>query len=244
MAICEGTSELRLAALFGGGFVPVDALVSNANGRPFLYIDGTCRYWISGLPGQALTGTLGAEDEERLTSQLRVASWSSFYGGEWIGDGIDGPDLALWRPDGRVDCYASCQGPGVPEALAGIGGSLHQAITILQAEAVPLDGPMRVLAFVQGFPDPLDEPPVIEWTYQPPLSELADPGDGDGAIEPALIADPDAVAAMRAAWLAAQEAGFSFVAARDEDGVIYQLVAHDVLPFERDDGRGVDLPPP
>jgi len=131
---------------------------------------------------------------------------------------------------------------GIPEPLASIGGRLEPELVRLQAEAVPLDGPMRALAFVQGFPDPLDEHPVIDWTYQPPLSEFTSPGDG--SVDLALIDDPDAVAALRAAWLAAQEAGSSFVAARDQDGVIYQLVAHDVLPFERDDGRGVDLPPP
>jgi hypothetical protein len=241
--ICDGSSELRLAALFGSTWWSQAEAVSTENGHPFVYVDGTCRYWTSGVQGQALAGTLGPEEEARLTSALHVASWSSFPREEWSGDVADAPALVLWEPEALVSCSGGCSGEQVPQPLGSVGLALYDENELLQQGAQPIDGLMRAYAAEVG---PFaDDVPILEWTFEPPISEFSFPAsEGNAGTEPAVIDDPDAVAALRAAWLEAQASRSVFIAARDPDGAYYQLFARDVLPFEDPEGWGVELPEP
>ena len=244
VAICDGSDELRLAALFGGSWYRFIASETGiANGNPFVYVNGNCRYWTSGHDGQALTGTLDDAAEERLTSQLGVATWPSFYDGNWRGLLADAPPLLLWEPAGRVECHDQCEGGNVPRQLTTIGDRLLAENELLRAEGQPLDGPMRAMAIESPLDSFPTEAPVFDWVYDPPIADFTGPQDGgtDGVV-PGLIEDPEAVAALRRAWLESQELGDYFLTVRDEDGVTYRLWARDVLPFEADDGHGVDLP--
>lgn len=99
--------------------------------------------------------------------------------------------------------------------------------------------------------DEFPEAPFLEWTFEPPISEFSYRNDeGNVGTEPAVIEDPVAASALRAAWLETQELSeqedFSpdFVAARDGAGVTYRVYARDVLPFEDPEGWGVELPEP
>lgn len=54
--ICDGGDGLRLAARFadGGFFGSPATTIPGANGGSFLYIDGLCQAFVSGVRGQAL----------------------------------------------------------------------------------------------------------------------------------------------------------------------------------------------
>src|SRR5262249_55878248 len=159
-----------------------------------------------------------SEQEDHLTSQLSVASWSSFHDSDYIGDGVDGPALILWEPAGRVVCGEFCAGPSIPEPLGSIGERLGSENLLLQEGAQPIDGPMLAYAIEGPMPSFPTDAPFIEWTYQPPISEFSYRDDeGNIGTEPALIEDPAALDVLRQARLEAEERGSSFVAVRDED---------------------------
>lgn len=230
--ICDGTDELRLAALFGlGGNEGGVAGVASMNGSLFLYIDGRCRYWVTGVTGQALTGTLEPDEVDLLTSRLGVGAWSEFQGQEWWGDWADAPPLILWQPSGRVDCGQQCEGPNLPEPLSLMGAALEVEVERLRAGAQPLDGPMRVLGVVGTLSD--DTTADLVWTYQPDFAEFCSPSAGGSAgPDPALIDDPESLAALRPAWRDAQQRGEYTLAISDEAGALCAAWARDVLPFE------------
>ena len=100
---------------------------------------------------------------------------------------------------------------------------------------------MRAMG-IEGSIDFPIEAPIFDWVYQPAIADFSYGDEGSAGTEPALIDDPVAVAALRQAWLEAQELGDSFLAARDEERITYRLFARDVLPFEPQNPWSVELP--
>lgn len=240
--ICDGSDELRLAALFGvGGNASPASAVTDANGSLYLYIDGRCRYWVTGVPGQALTGTLEPDEVDLLTSRLGVGAWSQFQGEFWSGDLYDAPPLILWQPSGTIQCHGQCAGESLPEPLSLMGDALEVETERLRAGAQPLDGPMRIYGVTGTLSD--DTVADLEWTYQPELTEFcyAD-SEGNVGVDPALIDDPETLAVLRPAWLDAQRSGAGLLSLSDETAVCAGF-ARDVLPFEQPGPwGGVELP--
>lgn len=239
--ICDGGDGLRLAARFeDGGFPGSPATtIPGANGAEYLYIDGKCQAWLSGVRGLGMTLTLSPEEADELTVRLAVSAWPDFAGGEWSGTGLNQPTLTLWQPGGKIACQRGCEGGDLPEPLSLVGDAFLDEIDRLAADAEILDGPMRVMAI------PSFEGGSFQWSYEPPIASFADPGGPDTGVVPGLVEDPIATTALRAAWILSQADGLDALAVDDTIGsqLSYQLFARDVLPFERDDEwGGVELP--
>ncbi len=241
VTICDGSDDLRMAALLGqGGNTSPAASVVDGNGSRFVYVDGRCRYWVTGVSGQALTGTLDPAEADLLTSRLGVGAWPEFQGQEWSGDWYDAPSLVLWTPSGAVHCSRQCQGASLPEPLSLIADALQVETERLAAGAQPLDGPMRAYGLTGARPG---DHPTLEWTYEPAVADFCySDENGNVGVDPALVVDPAAAAALRTAWLDSQEGGGFYLTVSDEAGALYRVFARDVLPFEPDDPWGVDLP--
>ena len=249
VAICDGGDGLRLAARFAdGGLGSPATSIPGANGGAFLYVDGACRAWVSGVAGQALSLTMSPDEADELSERLGVSAWQDFAGGEWSGDGYNAPALTLWQPSGQILCQRGCVGGDLPEPLSLVGAALLEEIDRLASTAEPLDGPMRVMA-IPGFQSPV---PAFAWSYEPPISSFADPGGPDTGVVPGLVESPAATVAVRAAWLDAQLSGSDAqvtgsvplpVVDATGNQLTYALFARDVLPFEKADAwGGVELP--
>jgi hypothetical protein len=239
--ICDGGDGLRLAARFedGGFFGSPATTIPGANGAVFLYIDGNCQAWLTGVRGLAMSLTLSPDEADALTVRLGVSSWQDFAGGEWSGTGFDEPTLTLWQPTGKVVCQRGCAGGDLPEPLSLVAAALLDEIDRLSADAEILDGPMRVMAI------PGIQSPTFLWAYEPPIASFADPGGPDSGVEPGLVQSYEATTALRAAWILAMADGLDGLPTEDAEGsnLTYLVFARDVLPFETDDAwGGVELP--
>ena len=236
VALCDGGDGLRLAARFedGGFFGSPATSIPGANGGVFLYIDGKCQAWVTGVRGLAMTLTLTPEQADALTVRLAVSSWQDFAGGQWSGTGFDQPTLTLWQPGGTISCQRGCQGGDLPEPLSLVADALLEEIDRLAADAEILEGPMRVMAI------PGNQPATFQWSYDPPITTFADPGGPDTGVVPGLVVSPVATTALRAAWILAMSDGLDALPTRDAEGsqLTYALFARDVLPFEKDDAWG------
>ena len=238
--ICDGSDDLRLAARFedGGFFGSPATSIPGANGAAFLYIDGNCQAWVTGVRGLAMTLTLTPEQADDLTVRLAVSAWQDLAG-EWTGDVFNQPALTLWQPSGKITCQRGCEGGDVPEPLSPVGDALLDEIDRLAADAELLEGPMRVMAI------PGNQGPRFDWSYEPPIASFADPGGPDTGVEPGVVVSPEATVALRAAWMLADADGLDGLPTQDTIGsqLTYLLFTRDILPFEKDDAwGGVELP--
>src|SRR5688500_15733666 len=95
--LCSGGPVLRLAVYSAGGApAAYGSEVLLQNGTATLLVDGTCRYHVrGGLWNEARTGTLGAQDLERLSAQLRYPEWPRLAGRYCVG-AFDLPAQHFW----------------------------------------------------------------------------------------------------------------------------------------------------
>lgn len=254
--ICDGTEELRLAMVLGGGGQVANE-IEREIGFYYLYVLGTCQYFA--LPadsGQlwpdAHTGTLDEAAEEALSLALDYGNLAD-VAGSWGTEGVsDGSTLVV--SDGTVSmaCYAGCEdGPAGARALwAELG-----RIDALWAEGEPLDGPVRVsvIGWADSTIDELGAPwplPIDPWSIA--IDGNVDPAPQAGT---SVLIDDDAQAATLRELRRQHRDGelpddvinaleayghLTFLDEGSDD--LFQLWMRDALPIEEANGL-IPLPP-
>jgi hypothetical protein len=197
--ICDGSAQLRLAMVLGGGGL-IENEIEREIGFRYLYVLGTCEYFvlpdIDGAPWpDARTGVMDPATEEDLSRALGYADLAEIAGHWTTEDFFDGTTLLVSDGTHTVSCYAGCE-QAPPEASA-LWSELGW-IDVLWAEGEAYAGPLRVS--VIGWADATLDELGVSWPLPMDPWSIAI----DGAVEPApqagqtvLIDDPAQVATLR-----------------------------------------------
>lgn len=239
--ICDGSAEVRFAFSYvnaGSSATPHTAILDDL-GSDFLYVDGTCHYWVQ-QPGSVQDeyrrwrafreGVLTAEEEE----SLRVAvGYNDFSTAPACSD-VSGADISIakmWDGNATHLCRGGLQVTGdwpMRAELFASGSEMAGAVRIQINRISVMDD-----AFSYEWPldDPLDEY-LVEYgalnsflidgaASAEALRELRDRAIEDATGAPGYFAD-------------------GFVVGRAEGDEAYVLTLRDELPFA--DGEGVWSP--
>ncbi|HYQ30163.1 MAG TPA: hypothetical protein VER04_23195 [Polyangiaceae bacterium] len=245
--ICDGSAGIRLAFtmhLGGGSLQPFTSSLYDL-GLYFLYVDGTCHYWIQdpSLAPNHLTewrpygeGQLSAEQEERLHDTV----------------GYDHPEQAPagieCTPSSTVDASAPVYWDG-DRVHSCPGGSLNlpdywPLRDQLFDGSSPVNGAMRVQIGIDAV---VDDARVYEWPIETPLEQLTVEATGSASTRIDDDADVAALRALRDRALAddgnepgrwggnivVEPAGF----VREVADETYVMSLRDDLPFTDSNGR-------
>lgn len=144
--ICDGSDDLRLAMVLGGGG-QIENELERALGFRYLYVLGTCEYYVlPQLEGvrwpDARTGVIDKATEEQLSLAIDYGGLAAIAG-SWSTDGVfDASTLVISDGTVSVACYAGCeQGPAAAQALW-IENKLW--IDQLWEQGEPLAGALRI----------------------------------------------------------------------------------------------------
>lgn len=255
--ICDGSNELRLAMVLGGGGL-VDHEIEREIGFRYLYVLGTCEYFvlpsIDGVPWpDARTGVIDPATEEELSRALRYAGLAD-VAGSWSTGGLsDGTTLLVSDGTHTVACYGGCEdGPAGARALWSELGW----IDVLWAEGEGYAGPLRIS--VIGWADATLDEVGVQWPLPMDPWSIAIDGEIDPAPqagETLLVDDPEQVATLRELRRQYREDdllegipnalhAYGHLTFTDEGGQdLFQLWMRDSLPIEDATGL-IPLPQP
>jgi hypothetical protein len=211
-----------------------------------LLVDGTCRYHVrGGLWNEARTGTLSAQDLERLSAQLRYPEWPRLAGRYCVG-AFDLPAQHFWF-DRAAIVKVPCGTGDTPIRFDPQAPSIEVGKALYQ-KGLPIDGAAR-FALVATLPAP---PANMQSRYRgaEPWPLASDPrmltphvtGMGPQPIPIHRVdgADAATLRRLRVRMLAGEigEGGPvpAFIPIRQPNGQLYELYVRDVLPFENDKG--------
>jgi hypothetical protein len=139
--VCDPTREGELAFGFqtAGAFFPLPGEV--ANGRPFLFVDGACRYWVDGdEAGEVVTGVLDDALLAEMNADLLTGPWTS-VDGEHVSHGFDAATSGV----GRDAITASATGIAPPsDALETLLTTSRAWASRLRDAGTPIAGPVRL----------------------------------------------------------------------------------------------------
>lgn len=229
--MCDGSSELRFAAVVsGGGMVPGYDQFLKPYAWKFLLVDGTCRYYVStDVSGEIRTGTLSATEELELSSAAGWGSLAAWDGHIDDSECLDGAGERLFGPGASAGCTCGCDS----DAPEGLEAALT-AVTVLEAEygasGAPLETPLRVVAAPPDWPS---QKPIFDWPLEWPIADIAEDSLYTLTAESGItLEDTEDVAALRAlrdeAEAAGETSGILFV--RDDDDTVHALLVRDLLP--------------
>jgi hypothetical protein len=247
--LCDGSPSLRLAVQgMAGDLLPNGEAVWFENGAHFLFVDGTCRYWVQLHPAQGLrVGQLDREQEEVLTRSLLYRSWAALAG-TWPGPAgtYDAGSYVFWDAQYTVTCDSTCNTPQTPKALRElvVGGYVDSMLQSLWQQGEKLqEGSMRLVVVpgVVSYQDPFDWPlaqSVESFASEP--SAQVEYGESRLVVDAADVLELRELRAHYDASPAPQSTSGK-IPLLGAGGVIYGLFLRDTLPFE--DGKGLVRPP-
>lgn len=230
--ICDGSTEIRFAFSYAatGAFALLDDL-----GSDFLYVDGTCHYWVQ-QPGSLQDeyrrwrsyreGVLTAAEEESLSVAVGYDDFSAAPSCSLV-DGADIPVARMWDGNATHLCRGGLHVTGDWPMRAELFGSASDMAGALrvQVNKIPVTGD----AFSYDWPleEPLDEY-LVEY----------------GAAESFVIDDASSARALRdlrdrAIEDATDSPGYfagGIVVGRAEGDEAYVLNLRDELPFADSEG--------
>jgi hypothetical protein len=212
LRICDGSDQIRLAFITGGGpgATPANTLLYSLGVR-WLFVDGHCTYWMQSVTEQStydkfqnfrgyLTGVLTPTQESALFENVG-------YGIVGTTAGDDTVDNAGVSPNGPLQ--SGCRGPQAFDASVGslwngremqhCSPFLEPAGWLLRAElmagAHPMSGAVRIhIGALNGYAYP-PEMPRYEWPLNSPAERFFAEGDSERSF---VISDPSDAAALRA----------------------------------------------
>lgn len=253
--ICDGSEDLRLAMTLTGGGSVGNELVREI-GFHYLYVSGTCEYWV--LPTledapwpDTRRGTLDLEAERALSQALDYGNLAELAG-EWGIDEGDGAVLLVSDGTDTVTCHAGCETG--PEAAQALWTEFFARIDPLWEDSEPYLGPLRIS--VVGWVDSVIDELGVPWPLERDAWSIATDGDakpGPEAAPSMLIDDPEEVAFLRELRRQYREddllpnipnalhayGHLSFTSESGQD--LFQLWMRDALPLEDGSGR-IELP--
>lgn len=201
--LCNGTDALRFTyALVGGGQTDPGQDLLAQNGWSFLYVDGRCRFWISGpqLGHPAVSGVLDEGSEHQFSSELRYADLGRSLVGNHAGPLHDSLTSVLTGPGGSVACDGDCDWVGAPADISGVIAALLRWLPKLRAAGAPITGPVRMFVkdpfnYTPAYPNG----PASPWPLSQPIESyirdyIKEPGNVGSLVQ---APDADLLRAMR-----------------------------------------------
>jgi len=259
--LCDGSDGLRFSAVVVAGNVNPEQLVRWELGARFLFVQGNCKYWVSGPNVPTLfehyhTGTLS--DAERVALQ------DAFLWGHWEEDGLIGhwvrgagefdlSSVLFQSPEGEIVCDGGCGAESNPPEVFQIRDAVQPMVEQLWNSGQAYEGALRIQATVdRGALSGLE--PAI-WPLDWSLSEIVIEPEEEGYLQPGmstLVSDPDESLALRAMWddynssmpsLSSLWKRLGALPVEDPRApdILFGVVMRDTLPFEEDNGL-VTLP--
>jgi hypothetical protein len=239
--ICDGSDGIRFAMGYGGGgqAFPYTSVLSEL-GYDFLYVDGSCHYWVH----QPLSvvdeyylwrpyreGVLTPADEQRLHELVSY----------------DGASTDTCAPrTGVFDAGAAFLWDG--GELRSCADDVYEASGPLRAElfgaATAVTGPMRIQVGKDSYPE---APVVYDWPLATPIDQFAIEYGETRSFRIDGVLGATALRALRDRAIAASEASSQYfvgvIAVRSSDGnQSYFMSLRDELPFSGADGLWVPAP--
>lgn len=256
LILCDGTDRLRFSVVIPASNVITDQWVLWENGGRFLFVDGHCRFWVSGPdnPSQLERYHSGV-----LSDLDRSALEGSFFWGRWAEKGLLGSwakgqgqfDFAskvFQSPEGQVGCDSGCGAESNPVEILQMRNAEQVQVERLWQAGAPYDSSLRIQVNLYATAGLV---PNAIWPLSWSLAEVVHTPEDASEAEPGsgiLIDDPEEVAALREIWddydsimpETWKTYGIPF-----EDpqvpGVVFSVFVRDTLPFEEANGL-VTLP--
>jgi hypothetical protein len=250
--ICDGSDELRLAMVLTGGG-QVDNEIVREIGFYYLYVRGTCEYWVlpsaSGVPWpDTRTGVLELDAEEELSRALDYGNLGQLAG-TWDAGVADGSTMLVSDGTSTVACVGSCE--QAPEGAQALWEQLGR-IDDLWENSGRYEGPLRLS--VVGFADSVADELGVPWPLGSDPWSLASDGDAEpGMTHSVLVEKSEDVELWRELRRQYRDddlpegipnslhayGHLSFTSTDGQD--LFQLWMRDALPLENDEGH-IDLP--
>lgn len=198
LAICDGSHEIRLAVSRRGGGPDVELM--REIGTEYLYVLGTCEYWVLGLHAQpvwpdARYGILDEPTVSALAAELEYYEWDRLRGAWGTSTPIaDATTLLLHDGSSTISCYSDCNDSA---EVAEISQRASSWIHVLWDGAQPVEGGLRAIAY--SYPTMAD-PSFRTWPLSWPISQIAKTSsehvyqEGSGVV----IDDAEDAATLRA----------------------------------------------
>lgn len=235
--ICDGSDGIQLAIGYAGGAAPFPhTAVLSELGYDFLYVDGSCHYWVHAPPSPSgdeyslwrpyREGVLTLAQEQQLHDAARYAGFPPDVctPREFAWDAGGG---FFW--DGRE--FRAC-GDDRLEATVPLRTELYDA-------GSALTGPVRLQVMENSHGE---VPMAYEWPLDTPLASFVLPYGDTRSFRVDAIADATALRSLRDQALAEADAAPPYtswngipIAANDGSGP-YFMALRDELPFADADG--------
>lgn len=245
--LCDGSEGVILAHFaapqLGRQF---GAAVGVELGAGFLYVIGTCDFWVWQAlePGPFRRGHLTDQDMVKMLADLRYHSWTQLEG-RWDSGGADTPDHVMYSRTTGLVCNGGC--PSAPiEAQEAYAAAINWRATLWD-RGEPMHGSaVRVAPFQRRDEDPTlrFDQTAIPWPFNFDAQTLSQwLGAADTAGTSRVVSDEAAIIAIHNAREAAiaRQSPTSSLWFGPFENFYYGFTAREVLPFE--DEHGLIAPP-
>lgn len=107
--LCDGSTEIRLGITSAGGMVDVSYPLLHPYGYWFLFIDGSCRYWVGKDSGELRQGSLSASEALEVETALAFDHLGQFAGTDESCP--DAGSTTLMDSAHQAECSCGCDTP-------------------------------------------------------------------------------------------------------------------------------------
>jgi hypothetical protein len=237
-SVCDGSASLRLAHWGEPVNASTGQVVLLERGAQNLYVDGHCRAWVrAGEWDELRTLTLGDDDVQRLTAQLRLAEWASLQAAYCV-DVTDLGPLAFYYA-AKLIVLSGCN--NLPAAPFDLWSTMRAQISALFSRGTPVtEGRVRYRLLPYSGPDPQAVRGGQPWPLGNIDQSLAPPAvDGGPAIQMVEGEAATELRQLRARYRAGEIGDYPLfgIPIVETDGRRFSLYARDVSPFEDAEGR-------
>jgi hypothetical protein len=246
--LCDGSADMRLVFVVGGGFVDSTYFFTNPHGHAFFAVDGKCRFFAGqNYMRGILTGTLSPAQADQLSADVH---WDALAGwGDWgTAKDFGCPDaggLTLIRAKVAASCTCGCDDKA-PQGLGDALGKAYEWVEKLTSSGTPVDGPVTAIILSdRSVGGPVNQP-KFDWPLSRPSASIPglvlESGNsgflmGDVGVRFDDAADYAKLREMRSATTMTDVPNSGSIAGSvivRENGNEYNLFVRDELPDDAD----------
>jgi hypothetical protein len=169
-ALCDGSSDVRLAVISEGGQLEPSYVFTNPYGHSFLVVMGSCHYYASSgwMPG-IVEGDLSTSQAQQIKQRLSLVQLSQTMYHDLESCPDAGP---IWvrAASGYADCVCGCDdtAPALVASSMAEAGMLRDELI---AAGSALSGDVELFALDSG--DTGAQPNDLSWPFVWPISEVS-----------------------------------------------------------------------